>query len=34
MRPYVSVTERFPAFKPDRLPRFARRTATGAGRIC
>ena len=33
VRPYVSVTERFPVFKPDRLARFARRTATGAGRI-
>jgi hypothetical protein len=29
MRPYVTVTARFLVATPDRLPRFAQRTATG-----
>jgi len=34
MRPYVTVTARFLAITPGRLPRFARRTAPGTAGLC
>jgi len=34
MRPYVTVTARFLVITPDRLPRFAWRTAPGNAGLC